>query len=256
MKNYFLPQILKDSQKPKFNLFGEIIDYETDSKSGENNHDKIDRDNVDNNNNDNRAKNEQKLEKIEKADIIKDTNKLEYTPSPSIKLNIPMQKGSVINWRDVTAAYGVKVVMKEVVKDVEEEVEKEVERKVGVETEVVRLVEEVAVTVSEEETDPISASAPVSLPVPDLKSVSQLSQSISQSEIESRLESRSAPGSTLQSSQPSCSSSKKINEKTNTEEIKVRNNFITIRYTISISHIYNTNYFLDPSFIFFPTLFL
>ena len=48
MKNYFLPQILKDSQKPKFNLFGEIINYEIDSENSEINHDKIDRDNVNN----------------------------------------------------------------------------------------------------------------------------------------------------------------------------------------------------------------
>ena len=150
MKIKFLPMIEKKFQKPTENLFGETIHYfdeEKDrnndgnesresegikcypNKSSErdnNNHNNNnDNDNNDNNNNDNNNNdnndNYDNNNKIQNNNKYKknDNKEIDFDPTPVLKINIPIPKGGMINWRDLISSSAVKVIKKEEVEEVE-----------------------------------------------------------------------------------------------------------------------------------------
>ena len=152
MKFKILPIIEKKSQKPTENLYGEMI-YYNDEKSNIVNRNKVsmtdgrnDDVHVDVDGSTLRVINKNK-EKKEKKDKDKNSdNVIEYNYVPSAKIIIPIPKGGVISWRDLSASSAVKLIKKNVNAEVQDKVH------VGDEVEKVEMFKKVEVEI-EEETD-------------------------------------------------------------------------------------------------------
>lgn len=155
MKFKILPIIEKKSQKPTENLYGEMI-YYNDEKSNIVNRNKVSM--TDGRNDDVHVdvdgttlrvinKNKENKEKKEKKDKDKNSdNVIEYNYVPSAKIIIPIPKGGVISWRDLSASSAVKLIKKNVNAEVQDKVH------VGDEVEKVEMFKKVQVEI-EEETD-------------------------------------------------------------------------------------------------------
>ena len=152
MKFKILPIIEKKSQKPTENLYGEMI-YYNDEKSNIVNRNKVsmtdgrnDDVHVDVDGTTLRVINKNK-EKKEKKDKDKNSdNVIEYNYVPSAKIIIPIPKGGVISWRDLSASSAFKLIKKNVNAEVQDKVH------VGDEVEKVEMFKKVEVEM-EEETD-------------------------------------------------------------------------------------------------------
>ena len=153
MKFKILPIIEKKSQKPTENLYGEMI-YYNDEKSNIVNRIKVSmtdgrNDDVDVDGTTLRItnKNKENKEKKEKKDKDKNSdNVIEYNYVPSAKIIIPIPKGGVISWRDLSASSAFKLIKKNVNAEVQDKVH------VGDEVEKVEMFKKVQVEI-EEETD-------------------------------------------------------------------------------------------------------
>ena len=83
-----------------------------DNKNSTNNNDNDDNINKKYKNNDNKSK-------YNSNNQNKNNNEVEYDLTPVVKINIPIPKGGMINWRDLVSSSAVKLVKKEVVEEVE-----------------------------------------------------------------------------------------------------------------------------------------
>ena len=139
--------IEKKFEKPTENLFGETIHYIDEEKDRnddgtENRESKgikcdpnksSERDIKIKNDNKNNDNNNDKIQ--DNNDYKKNNNhEVDYDPTPVVKINIPIPKGGMINWRDLISSSAVKVIKKEEVDEVEVTKNVHVESVSGIDT--------------------------------------------------------------------------------------------------------------------------